>query len=70
MEYGRICKIKYLTYVCSSDRNIRPSGTRPRAVTREASLPPNGRVPSGRIFQFERQHMTIIINLIIDMINQ
>jgi hypothetical protein len=31
MEYGRICKKKYLTYVCGSDRNIRPSVTRPRA---------------------------------------
>jgi hypothetical protein len=29
MEYGRICKEKYQAYVCGSDRNIRPSGTRP-----------------------------------------
>jgi hypothetical protein len=34
-EYGRICKKKYLTNVCGSDRNIRPSGTLPWAVTRQ-----------------------------------
>jgi hypothetical protein len=57
-----------MTYVCGSDRNIRPSGTRPWAVTPifrsepQASLPPNGRVTSGRIFRSEPQHMTDIIN--------
>jgi hypothetical protein len=29
MEYGRICRKKYLTYVCGSDWNIHPEGTRP-----------------------------------------
>jgi hypothetical protein len=38
MEYCKICKKNYLTYVCGSDRNIRPSVTRPWAVTRQASL--------------------------------
>jgi hypothetical protein len=63
MEYGRTCKKKYLTYVCGSDRNIRPSVTRQWAVTRQASLPPNGRVTSGRIFRSEPQNMTDIINI-------
>jgi hypothetical protein len=54
---------KYLTYVCGSDRNICPSGTRPWAVTRQATLPPNGRVPSGRINRPKPQHMTDIIFL-------
>jgi hypothetical protein len=38
---------KNLTCVFGSDLNIHPSGTRPWEVTRQASLPPNGRVPSG-----------------------
>jgi hypothetical protein len=49
--YGRICKKKYLTYDCGSDRNIRPLGTRPWAG------------PSARIFRYEPQHMTYIISL-------
>jgi hypothetical protein len=51
MVYGRICKKKYLTYVCGSDRNIRPSVTR------------HGRVTSGQIFRSEPQNMTDITNL-------
>jgi hypothetical protein len=51
-------------YVCGSDRNIRPSGTRPWAVTRQALLPPNGRVSSEQIFQSEPQHMTDIFSLL------
>jgi hypothetical protein len=47
--------------VCGSKRNNRPSGTRPWAVTRQGSLPPNGRVPWGRILRSEPQHMTDII---------
>jgi hypothetical protein len=62
MEYGRICKKKHLTYVCGSDRNIRPSVTRPWAVTRQASLPPNGRATSERRFRSEPQNMTDIIS--------
>jgi hypothetical protein len=61
MEYGRICKTKYMTYVCDSDRNIRLSGARLWAlITQEASLPPNERIPSGRIFRSEPRHMTDI----------
>jgi hypothetical protein len=59
MEYGRICKKKHLTYVCGSDRNIRPLVTRPWAETRLA----DGRATSGRIFRSEPQNMTDIINI-------
>jgi hypothetical protein len=63
MKYGRICKKIYLTYFCDSDRNIHPMVTRPWAITRQALLPPNGRVTLGRIFRSEPQNMTDIINV-------
>jgi hypothetical protein len=65
-KYEIICQNmqeKNLTFVCGLDQNIRTSETRPLAVTRQASLPPNGRVYSERISRSELQHMTDIIIL-------
>jgi hypothetical protein len=61
MEYGTICKRKYLLYVCDSDQNIHVEGNLPLGCNKAwigISIQ-NGQ----QIFRSEPQHMTdIIIN--------
>jgi hypothetical protein len=65
IEYGRIICKKKLSDVCLWLVWEYPSlAYPPIGATSQTSLPPNGQVPSGRVFQSEPQHMTDIINLL------